>query len=176
MHRAGTHCKCLPLWVGGAKELLRLEALAGCSAHKGQNSRAQAYLCPGSLQVLAAFLKAIGCIIPLMDATYAEYYTKEVMLVLVREFQTPDEEMKKIVLKVVKQCVETEGVQPDYVRREILPEFFRSFWVRRMALDRRNYRALVETTVALANKVRADSPPRSCLMLCYGLHSAAQGI
>ena len=51
-------------------------------------------------QVLAAFLKAIGCIIPLMDATYAEYYTKEVMLVLVREFQTPDEEMKKIVLKV----------------------------------------------------------------------------
>ncbi|CAL5222736.1 g5143 [Coccomyxa viridis] len=103
-------------------------------------------------KVLAAFLKAIGCIIPLMDATYAEYYTKEVMLVLVREFQTPDEEMKKIVLKVVKQCVETEGVQPDYVRREILPEFFRSFWVRRMALDRRNYRALVETTVALANK------------------------
>ena len=55
---------------------------------------------PVLLQVLAAFLKAIGCIIPLMDSTYAEYYTKEVMLVLVREFQTPDEEMKKIVLKV----------------------------------------------------------------------------
>ena len=51
-------------------------------------------------QVLAAFLKAIGCIIPLMDAMYASYYTREVMLVLVREFQTPDEEMKKIVLKV----------------------------------------------------------------------------
>ncbi len=54
----------------------------------------------GCLQVLAAFLKAIGCIIPLMDAMYASYYTKEVMVVLVREFQTPDEEMKKIVLKV----------------------------------------------------------------------------
>jgi splicing factor 3B subunit 1 len=50
--------------------------------------------------VLAAFLKAIGCIIPLMDAMYASYYTREVMIVLVREFQTPDEEMKKIVLKV----------------------------------------------------------------------------
>ena len=49
--------------------------------------------------MLAAFLKAIGCIIPLMDAMYASYYTREVMLVLVREFQTPDEEMKKIVLK-----------------------------------------------------------------------------
>lgn len=61
--------------------------------------------------------------------------------------------MKKIVLKVVKQCVGTDGVEPDYIRHEILPEFFRNFWVRRMALDRRNYRQLVETTVELANKV-----------------------
>lgn len=62
------------------------------------------------------------------------------MFILIREFQTPDEEMKKIVLKVVKQCVSTEGVEPEYIRTEILPEFFRCFWVRRMALDRRNYR------------------------------------
>ena len=48
----------------------------------------------------------------------------------------------------------TEGVQPDYIRLEILPEFFRNFWVRRMALDRRNYRQLVETTVEIANKVQ----------------------
>lgn len=102
---------------------------------------------------LAAFLKAIGYIIPLMDSEYANYYTREVMLILIREFQTADEEMKKIVLKVVKQCVATDGVAPDYVRNEILPEYFRCFWVRRMALDRRNYRQLVDTTVELANKV-----------------------
>ncbi|KAJ6812244.1 splicing factor 3B subunit 1-like [Iris pallida] len=104
-------------------------------------------------KVLAAFLKAIGFIIPLMDAVYASYYTKEVMYVLIREFQSPDEEMKKIVLKVVKQCVSTEGVEADYIRSDLLPEFFRNFWVRRMALDRRNYRQLVETTVEIANKV-----------------------
>ena len=104
-------------------------------------------------KVLAAFLKAIGFIIPLMDATYANYYTREVMVILLREFATPDEEMKKIVLKVVKQCVATEGVEPEYIRKEILPEFFKHFWVRRMALDRRNYRALVETTVAISDKV-----------------------
>jgi flagellar biosynthesis regulator FlaF len=45
-------------------------------------------------------LKAIGYLIPLMDAEYANYYTREVMLILIREFQSPDEEMKKIVLKV----------------------------------------------------------------------------
>lgn len=53
-------------------------------------------------QGLAAFLKAIGYLIPLMDAEYANYYTREVMLILIREFQSPDEEMKKIVLKVCK--------------------------------------------------------------------------
>ena len=65
--------------------------------------------------------------------------------------------MKKIVLKVVKQCVGTDGVEPDYIRAEILPEFFKHFWVRRMALDRRNYRALVETTVEVAGKVGSGS-------------------
>ncbi|KAF9071288.1 small nuclear ribonucleoprotein [Rhodocollybia butyracea] len=102
---------------------------------------------------LAAFLKAIGFIIPLMDPEYASYYTTEVTVILIREFQTSDEEMKKIVLKVVKQCAATEGVTPGYIKHDILPDFFKSFWVRRMALDRRNYRQVVETTVELAQKV-----------------------
>ncbi|KAL5513048.1 PRP10 [Sanghuangporus vaninii] len=101
---------------------------------------------------LAAFLKAIGFIIPLMDPEYASYYTKEVTVILIREFQTSDEEMKKIVLKVVKQCAATEGVTPQYIKQDILPDFFKSFWVRRMALDRRNYKQVVETTVELAQK------------------------
>ena len=44
-------------------------------------------------------------------------------------------------------------LQPDYIRAEILPEFFKHFWVRRMAADRRNYKQVVETTVEIANKV-----------------------
>ncbi|CAF3643494.1 unnamed protein product [Adineta steineri] len=102
---------------------------------------------------LAAFLKAIGYLIPLMDAEYAGYYTREVMVILIREFQSPDEEMKKIVLKVVKQCTATDGVEAKYIKEEVLPAFFRYFWNQRMALDRRNYRQLVDTTVEMANKV-----------------------
>ena len=105
---------------------------------------------------LAAFLKAIGFIIPLMDPEYASYYTKEVTVILIREFQTSDEEMKKIVLKVVKQCAATEGVTATYIKQDILPDFFKSFWVRRMALDRRNYKQVVETTVELAQKAGAS--------------------
>ena len=101
---------------------------------------------------LAAFLKAIGFILPLMDPEYVSYYIKEVTIILIREFQTSDEEMKKIVLKVVQQCAATEGVTPQYIKKDILPDFFKSFWVRRMALDRRNYRQVVDTTVELAQK------------------------
>ena len=106
-------------------------------------------------KTLAAFLKAIGYIIPLMDVNYAALYTKEVMVILIREFNTPDEEMKKIVLKVIKQCVSTPGIDMAYVNTVILPDFFRAFWTRRMALDRRNYRELVDTTVELSVKVGA---------------------
>jgi hypothetical protein len=84
--------------------------------------------------------------------------------------------------QVVKQCVDTEGVEPTYVRTEILPEFFRAFWVRRMALDRRNYRQLVETTVALAQKARAPcapAPPHPNLTFgaarASGLHARCVG-
>ena len=103
---------------------------------------------------LAAFLKAIGFIIPLMDAEYANYYTREVMAILIREFQSPDEEMKKIVLKVVEAVLPRRmASMPNTSKAEILPEYFRNFWVRRMALDRRNYQQVVETTVELANRV-----------------------
>ena len=37
-----------------------------------------------------------------------------------------------------------------------MPEFFKNFWVRRMALDRRNYNQLVETTLEIALKVGAS--------------------
>jgi splicing factor 3B subunit 1 len=104
-------------------------------------------------KALAAFLKAIGFIIPLMEENYASHSTRLVMPILIREFHSPDEEMKKIVLKVIQQCVATAGVEPEYIRTEILPEFFKNFWIRRMALDRRNYNQVVETTVELANKV-----------------------
>lgn len=104
-------------------------------------------------KTLANFLKCIGYIIPLMDVEYANYYTREVMSILLREFTTPDEDMKKVVLKVVQQCSATEGVTTQYLRETVMPPFFKSFWVRRLALDRKNYKLVVETTVVLSRKV-----------------------
>lgn len=35
----------------------------------------------------------------------------------------------------------------------MLQDFFENFWVRRMAVEKRNYKQLIETTVEVANKV-----------------------
>ncbi|KAF5103717.1 hypothetical protein D0Z03_000089 [Geotrichum reessii] len=84
---------------------------------------------------------------------YANYYTREVMAIVLREFETPDKDLRKTVLKVVQQCTSTEGVTPQYLREEVLPLFFKNFWVRRTALDKQSYRLVVETTLVLAQKV-----------------------
>jgi splicing factor 3B subunit 1 len=82
-----------------------------------------------------------------MDAEYANYYTREVMLILIQELQSPDDELKKIVLKVVQQCCGSDGVESQYIKDEILPHFFKYFWNHRMALDRRNYRQVICNTM-----------------------------
>eukprot|EP00357_Protocruzia_adherens_P030575 CAMPEP_0114973292 /NCGR_PEP_ID=MMETSP0216-20121206/875_1 /TAXON_ID=223996 /ORGANISM="Protocruzia adherens, Strain Boccale" /LENGTH=1238 /DNA_ID=CAMNT_0002333771 /DNA_START=24 /DNA_END=3740 /DNA_ORIENTATION=- len=105
------------------------------------------------LKGLAAFLKATGYIVPLMDDSHALIYVSDAMEVLKREFSSPDQEMKKIVLKVVKQYISADGIEAEFIKTEILPEFFANFWVRKMADERRNYRQLVDTTVEIANKV-----------------------
>ncbi|EEP77002.1 U2 snRNP component prp10 [Uncinocarpus reesii 1704] len=102
---------------------------------------------------LAGFLKAVGYIIPLMDEEGANYFTSQIMEIILREFSSPDEEMKKVVLKVVSQCAGTDGVTAAYLKEHVLQDFFKCFWVRRMALDRRNFRQVVETTVDLGQKV-----------------------
>jgi splicing factor 3B subunit 1 len=75
-----------------------------------------------------------------MDAEHAGVYTKFVTPVLIRQFSNPDDEMKKIVLKVVKQCVSSEGVSVGYIRDEIIPQYFACFWIRRNAVDTKNYK------------------------------------
>ena len=102
---------------------------------------------------LASFFKAIGYIIPLMDSELAARSTKLVIPVLRREFKSPDEEMKKIILKVLKQCIATEGIDANFVRNDIKDDFFNAFWDRRIALERKNHKQLIETTVEIANKI-----------------------
>ncbi|KAI8559125.1 hypothetical protein RHMOL_Rhmol04G0149700 [Rhododendron molle] len=111
---------------------LCLSALAEASALNGFESFDSVFktlcnctsLCRG--KVLGDFLVAICSLIPLMDATHAAYYAKEVMDILIRLIKWNDFQTKETVVKVMSQCLSTEGVDADYYRKEILPEFFRN--------------------------------------------------
>ena len=50
---------------------------------------------------LAAVLKAMGFLIPLMEEDISFKYIKDIVPIVKREFKSPDDEMKKIVLKVI---------------------------------------------------------------------------
>ncbi|CAI4048912.1 U2 snRNP complex subunit HSH155 SKDI_13G4190 [Saccharomyces kudriavzevii IFO 1802] len=104
-------------------------------------------------KVLSSFLKAVGSMIPLMDQEYAGYYTTEAMRIIRREFDTPDDDMKKTILIVLQKCSGIESISPTFLREEIAPEFFQKFWVRRVALDRPLNKVVTYTTVVLAEKL-----------------------
>ncbi|KAF2836379.1 U2 snRNP component HSH155 [Patellaria atrata CBS 101060] len=102
---------------------------------------------------LAGYLKAIGYIIPLMDEEYANYYTSQIMEIVIREYASADEEMKRICCQVTISINRANGITPMYLREHVVDEFFKAFWVKRTALDRRILRSVVDTTIDLAQKV-----------------------
>eukprot|EP00760_Papus_ankaliazontas_P010912 PhM_4_TR14572/c0_g2_i1/m.102746/K12828/SF3B1, SAP155; splicing factor 3B subunit 1 len=107
-------------------------------------------------KVLLGFLKAMGSLVTLMAPSDVNDCTQAIFAVLSKLFRSPEEEMKKIVLRVLKQCVTTPGVDGAFVLKTVLPEFMQVFWGRRMAATSRHYKVLIDTTVALAKKVGAS--------------------
>ena len=70
---------------------------------------------------LAAFFKAAGFIVPLFDVDDATKYSRKIMPELRREFSSHDDEMRKIVLKVLSQCISTEGIDSNFIKQEFPP-------------------------------------------------------
>lgn len=102
----------------------------------------------------AAFLRAFGAIVPLMEPRDSQQYTADIMTTLVNQFSTPEPELQRIMINVIRKCVEAKGVVAEFVRGVMVAPFFAGFWeVRRIAADLKSYRALVETTAAIAKKV-----------------------
>ena len=106
-------------------------------------------------RTLSGFLQAVGSLIPLMSEQDASEYIKYVMEVILREFETPEDEMKRILLKVLKQCLDNRLVRPEGTLEKMLPGFWGSFWLRKLCVDRLSGEQLVETTVAWAKKMGA---------------------
>ena len=61
-----------------------------------------------------------------------------------------------VISKPIESLDETYNVllrsdTAQYIKQSILPDFFKLFWVRRMALDLWNYCQVLETTAELAH-------------------------
>ena len=104
-------------------------------------------------KLLASYFKALGNIIILMDDEVATRSAKIILPILKKDFVSPDENIRRVILHVLKQCLLVNGIDYTYVKEEICNEFFANFWNRRMALDRKNYKGVIDVTVELAKKI-----------------------
>ena len=102
---------------------------------------------------LASYLKAMGQMISLMETNQACHYIKEISPVLVREFGSQDDEMKRIVLRVLEQCVSVEEIGSEFVKQKLLGPFFGQFWTCRNSLDKRTSKLVINATVSLSKQV-----------------------
>ena len=104
-------------------------------------------------KLLASYFKALGNIIVLMDDEVATRSAKLILPILKKDFISPDENIRRVILHVLKQCLLVNGIDYTYVKEEICNEFFSNFWNRRMALDRKNYKGVIDVTVEMAKKI-----------------------
>lgn len=117
-------------------------AWAGLKHHRGRG--------------LAAFLRCIGSLVPLMShnaaySEYSNYYTRELMQVMTREFSSPDDEMRRAMLKVLVTLPVSRTIFPNF-RRQVVGPFLQHFWTRRIALDQ-IARLVVDATALLAQRL-----------------------
>lgn len=102
----------------------------------------------------APFIQAFGALVPLMAPYDAQSRTALMMPNLVNQFSTPEDEYRRVLLTVVRQCVSAEGVTPYFIHQTILEPFFEGFWrVRRLAADRPTAATLVAATLEIAKKL-----------------------
>lgn len=107
---------------------------------------------------LASFIMCLGSILQLMshDRQYDEYlnfYIKELLKVLVREFSSPDDNMKKTVLKNLIYLSFPSNILKDH-KIDILTPFFKAFWNRKIASDHLVItKLLIDATISLSVKL-----------------------
>ena len=105
-------------------------------------------------KLLAAFLKALSNIIPIMNQEYTTYYGNYIMPIIQREMSSPDQVVLKAVLLSLQKCINAHGLLTvEKCKKEICPVFFKKFWTRRVALDLSLNKIVTYTTGLLAKKV-----------------------
>ncbi|ELP90398.1 splicing factor 3B subunit, putative [Entamoeba invadens IP1] len=101
----------------------------------------------------AAYVKAAGQIIAVVDEEVAARYGWEILQVVIREFRTSDDEMKKTILKVVRQCMSVPIIGKDVGRENVPDRFFEHFWQRQNSIDKKLSKEVVDTALLFGEKL-----------------------
>ena len=70
-----------------------------------------------------------------------------------KEIQTTDEHVKKVVLKVSKQCLESPGIGAEYINNNIKSKFIDNFWNKKIADDKKCKFLVIECLLSMAKKL-----------------------
>lgn len=62
------------------------------------------------------FLQAFGALVGLMSTYDAQIRIAAMMPTLVNQFNTPEDEYRKVMLNVVRRCVSADGVSGAFIR------------------------------------------------------------
>lgn len=103
-------------------------------------------------RVFASYLQALGSLVPLMDPQTAKFYNKQVMEIAVKELGNPVEQVRRAVLSVIVHCCSSDTLDSAYVKSNVLTPFFDNLWLRRLALDKKEFWPVVHASVSLASR------------------------
>lgn len=66
----------------------------------------------------------MGNIIPLMDSQHVKEYNQMILKVVIKEFNSPEDEMKKVILKVLEESFKRTEIDKEFVKENI----FETYW------------------------------------------------
>lgn len=105
-------------------------------------------------KALAQFIKGLGNLIPLMGEENANFYSYELLKIVRRESTTSDDEMKRAVLITIEKICALKTIDNELILKSNISEsFFKNFWSRRVALDKKITDLCINACYALSLKI-----------------------
>lgn len=105
-------------------------------------------------RTLSQFLRALGNLIPLMDKEYSEYYSADLIRVMSKELNNPDDDLRRSILIVTEKIC---GLAPKKSVKSISNSFFKAFWTRRVAIDKKIAGLCISSIHALAKVLGTET-------------------
>ncbi|KAG0687259.1 hypothetical protein C6P40_002586 [Pichia californica] len=103
---------------------------------------------------LAQFIRALGNLIPLMNIENSNFYSFELLKVIRKELTTTDDDMKRAILIIIEKICSLETIEKSLIlKSNISDSFFKNFWSRRVALDKKIVNLCINACYSLSLKI-----------------------